>query len=118
MHIPLATLTNRSFYSVSQLTHFSPTQKSLIPHVIPTNLLLFPSTTTFTVLLQIASIHSFLLLLDPKSAFTENEVVQTLEAIANGQSLRRLKGCQPRPLGFADLQRLNISQEAKLVEWV
>ncbi|KZL64103.1 transposase, partial [Colletotrichum tofieldiae] len=67
------------------------------------------------------------------SAYTEYEVNQALEAVANGQSLRkasiewgvprstlrsRIKGCQPRPLAFADLQRLSIGQEAKLAEWI
>ncbi|CCF42331.1 transposase, partial [Colletotrichum higginsianum] len=67
------------------------------------------------------------------SAYTEYEVNQALEAVANGQSLRkasiewgvprstlrsRIKGCQPRQLAFADHQRLSIGQEAKLAEWI
>ncbi|CCF46217.1 hypothetical protein CH063_15040 [Colletotrichum higginsianum] len=66
------------------------------------------------------------------SQYTENEVNQALEAISNGQSVRkaaqqygvprstlqhRLQGTQARAAAFSDLQRLTVSQEAKLAEW-
>ncbi|CCF44234.1 transposase, partial [Colletotrichum higginsianum] len=67
------------------------------------------------------------------SQYTENEVNQALEAISNGQSVRkaaqqygvprstlqhRLQGTQARAAAFSDLQRFTVSQEAKLAEWV
>ncbi|KAK6206190.1 transposase [Colletotrichum tabaci] len=67
------------------------------------------------------------------SQYTEDEVNQALEAISNGQSIRkaaqqygvprttlqhRLQGTQTRASAFSDLQRLTVSQEAKLAEWV
>ncbi|CCF41367.1 transposase, partial [Colletotrichum higginsianum] len=65
--------------------------------------------------------------------YTENEINQAIEACTNGVSLRKaaltygiprttlqdqLKGAQARPLAFADHQRLSISQEDKLAQWV
>ncbi|CCF37361.1 hypothetical protein CH063_08723, partial [Colletotrichum higginsianum] len=72
------------------------------------------------------------LILGIMSQYTENEVNQALEAISNGQSVRkaaqqygvprstlqhRLQGTQARAAAFSDLQRLTVSQEAKLAEW-
>ncbi|KZL67132.1 transposase [Colletotrichum tofieldiae] len=65
--------------------------------------------------------------------YTEDELNQALEAIANGVSQRqaariygipkttlqnRITGTQTRASAFEDLQRLSISQEAKLASWV
>ncbi|KZL83394.1 transposase, partial [Colletotrichum incanum] len=75
-------------------------------------------------------IHFILYLM---SQYTEYEVNQALADISNGHSARdastkwgvprstlqnRLKGIQPRDTAFADLQRLSVSQEAKLASWV
>ncbi|KAK2728504.1 transposase [Colletotrichum kahawae] len=64
---------------------------------------------------------------------TEDEINQALEAIYNGRSLRqasrlyrvpittlhnRLQGNQARTTVFSDVQRLSVSQEAKLASWV
>ncbi|OHX01204.1 transposase [Colletotrichum incanum] len=65
--------------------------------------------------------------------YTEDELNQALEAIANGVSQRqaariygipkttlqnRITGTQTRAAAFEDLQRLSVSQEAKLASWV
>ncbi|TIC91612.1 Jerky like protein [Colletotrichum higginsianum] len=65
--------------------------------------------------------------------YTEDEVNQALDAITNGMPIKRagqvygiprstlqyrIKGTQPRSIAFSDLQRLSVSQEAKLAEWV
>ncbi|KAK6208528.1 transposase [Colletotrichum tabaci] len=78
-------------------------------------------------LLQLQTITTF------SYFYTEDEVNQALEAISNGQSIRkaaqqygvprttlqhRLQGTQTRASAFSDLQRLTVSQEAKLAEWV
>ena len=65
--------------------------------------------------------------------YTEDEVNQALEAIANGQSIRiaarnwgiprstlrsRITGTQPRAIAFASQQKLSPTQESHLVEWI
>ncbi|CCF45332.1 transposase, partial [Colletotrichum higginsianum] len=65
--------------------------------------------------------------------YTEYEVNQAIQAVSDGQSLRkaareygipittlhnRLTGTQARAAAFSDLQRLSPDQEAKLAEWV
>ena len=65
--------------------------------------------------------------------YTEDDVEQALQSIANGQSLRkaalewgvprstlqcRLQGTQPWESAFSQRQRLSPSQESHLVEWV
>ncbi|KZL83911.1 pyridine nucleotide-disulfide oxidoreductase family protein [Colletotrichum incanum] len=65
--------------------------------------------------------------------YTEHEINLALEAIGNDQSVKkaaykygiprttlqlRLYGSQRRAAAFADLQRLSVSQEAKLASWV
>ncbi|KZL63646.1 hypothetical protein CI238_11557 [Colletotrichum incanum] len=67
------------------------------------------------------------------AVYTEDELNQALEAIANGVSQRqaariygipkttlqnRITGTQTRAAAFEDLQRLSVSQEAKLASWV
>ncbi|KZL80565.1 transposase [Colletotrichum incanum] len=69
----------------------------------------------------------------PMAQYTEYEVNRALADITSGQSTRdasskwgvprstlrsRLKGTQPRAAAFSELQRLSISQEAKLASWV
>ncbi|KZL73957.1 aldehyde reductase [Colletotrichum tofieldiae] len=68
-----------------------------------------------------------------RGSYTEYEINQALEAISRGHTIRkaaheygiprttlqrRLHGAQSRPAAFEDLQRLSISQEAKLASWV
>ena len=65
--------------------------------------------------------------------YTEDEVNQALEAISNGQSLRkvstiwgiprstlqrRLQGIQPNDIAYASFQKLSPTQERQLTEWV
>ena len=65
--------------------------------------------------------------------YTEDDIQQALQSVANGQSLRkaalewgvprstlqhRLQGTQPWESAFAQRQRLSPSQESHLVEWV
>ncbi|KAF4474422.1 hypothetical protein CGGC5_v016974 [Colletotrichum fructicola Nara gc5] len=67
------------------------------------------------------------------SSYTESHIAQALEAIANGQSIRkasaefgipnstlqnRLRGIQSRGLAYSNLQRLSPTQEKHLAEWV
>ncbi|OLN80949.1 hypothetical protein CCHL11_10420, partial [Colletotrichum chlorophyti] len=65
--------------------------------------------------------------------YTENQVIQALEAIASGQSVKkaasvwgvprstlqyRIRGSQARGIAFSDLQRLPPIQENQLAEWI
>ncbi|KAK2773435.1 transposase [Colletotrichum kahawae] len=66
-------------------------------------------------------------------SYTENDIINALKAIANGQSIKkaafehgmprltlqyRMKGVQTRDIAFSDLQRLSPTQESHLAEWV